>query len=76
MNETCTVTVTGLPADALVHADEGKFQQKSDNDVFCLIKEFMADQDLSQRPFKAVPATFHADCTQALDTLATAAGHC
>jgi len=34
----------------------------------------MADQELSQPPFKAAPATFHDECVQALDTIAVARG--
>jgi hypothetical protein len=55
--------MAGLPTSSLAHADEGKYAQKCDDDVFCMVKEDMADQELSQPPFKAVPAAFTAERT-------------
>jgi hypothetical protein len=45
-----------MPTELVEVAEEGPCRDKKDDDLFCLVKQFMADDVLSQPPLRVMPA--------------------
>lgn len=45
-----------MPTELVEMAEEGPCRDKKDDDLFCLVKQFMADDLLSQPPLRVMPA--------------------